>query len=76
MSVENAKKFLDSVKKNPLVKTQLENISDKDTLAKTAVKLGKQMGYEFTEEEVKKVLGQADGKLSGGDLGDLAGGLF
>lgn len=76
MSLESAKKFLDDAMKNPLVKSQLAKMKDKDALAKTAVSLGKQMGYDFSEADVKKALEQADGKLSDADLGDVAGGLF
>jgi predicted ribosomally synthesized peptide with nif11-like leader len=52
MSQENVKKFYLAVVQDPAMKEQILTAPDRPSLVSTAVKLGKEKGYSFAEQDV------------------------
>jgi predicted ribosomally synthesized peptide with nif11-like leader len=79
MSQVNVKDFYLAVVQDPALKQQIIAAPDRPSLVSTAVKLGKEKGYNFTEQEVEDWLtnsanqSRPDG-LSDEDLESIAGG--
>jgi len=79
MPQENIQKFLLAVAQDPAMKEQILTAPDRSSLVSTAVKLGNEKGYSFTEPEVESWLttstnqSRPDG-LSDADLESIAGG--
>ena len=69
MSLENAKEFLKEFRGNSVFRASMENAKDDESRQQ----LARNAGYDFTREEVTKVMG-TDEKISDADLEAVAGG--
>lgn len=79
MTQENVTKFCEAVVKDSNLQQQIFTAPDFASLINTAVKIGAEKGYSFTEQELKDCLTRqaeqsASGKLSDADLEMVAGG--
>ena len=78
MSMDNLQKFIKDSGRDASVEKALRAAPSKDDYARTAVQLGSQKGYTFTEGEVQQAMANAkiaDGQqLSEAQLAAVAGG--
>lgn len=80
MSKENIQSFFESLQEDSKEQEQILTAPDLSTLSSTTVKLGRDAGYEFTEEEFDSFLTEIDEavqppeELSEEDLESVAGG--
>lgn len=78
MSEANLQQFLTKVVNDSALQDQLKNVTDKGAFAETAVRLGRQNGFDFTAADVETALFQSKQnpleQLSDKDLGLVVGG--
>jgi predicted ribosomally synthesized peptide with nif11-like leader len=79
MSETNLQQFLAKVVSDSALQDQLKNVSDKAAFSETAIRLGRQSGFDFTAADVDAVLFKSKenplDQLSDTDLELVAGGL-
>lgn len=72
MSVEAALAFLKKIETDDALRAKL---AAADGRAAQAVELGKEMGLDFSVQDLQDAQDELDGELSDEDLADAAGGL-
>lgn len=74
--MSDVQKFHEHVEKHPEVRSKLESKTNKAEFLKEAVKLGKEHGYNFSEDDISKYIdsGAVPGRLSSGQLQSSGGG--
>lgn len=80
MSEASLQQFLAKVVNDSALQDQLKNVTDKGTFAETAVRLGRQNGFNFTAADVDATLFKSKqnplDQLSDQDLALVAGGAM
>ena len=67
---ENLTKFYEAVVQDPNLQQQIFTTPDQASLVSTALKLGKEKGYDFTEQEVEDWLTVSTHQSSSDELSD------
>jgi predicted ribosomally synthesized peptide with nif11-like leader len=79
MSEANLHQFLAKAVNDSAIQDQLKNVADRATFSETAVRLGRQQGFDFTAADVDAALFQSKenplDQLSDQDLELVAGGM-
>jgi predicted ribosomally synthesized peptide with nif11-like leader len=78
MSESNLQRFLAKVVSDSALQDQLKNVTDRAAFSETAIRLGRQNGFDFTAADVEAVLFKSKenpfDQLSDQDLELVAGG--
>ena len=72
MSVESAAAFYDRLENDLALMAKLKELSDKELLV---LYVKDELGYEFTQEEMRKVLFERNPEMSEEDLQSVVGGV-
>lgn len=78
MSAEDLENFFEQVSKDEDLKSEFDGLEDQEAIVEKALQLGEEQGYEFTEEEVHRVIQQTmdeSGELSEEQLEQVSGGF-
>jgi predicted ribosomally synthesized peptide with nif11-like leader len=78
MSIENAKLFVDAVRKDQALQQRLATAGQTAEVARLAVEAGSERGFSFTAEEFLASIAPGPGgvELSDGQIQGVAGGMM